>query len=1215
MKSNATRNAGKYGNGHRRKKRWHGAVAILACVVVICTVYALSLPVFTMEQGDTALPQHVHSAACYDESGALLCGLEENASGEAAEPLVSEDAVANAGEQSGETETQLSVPQESLNEKELQIPSSEDTIADNTDPAHNETVEPDGTTDSNERNSDVTGALQVQLLYSDKSTPAQNPYGESAYTRDSMTGYLKIMPENLTGNLSNVTVKLRVPRAYVEKETFKLSEFVSDAGTHKILELEETADFFEIGIFFSSYNCTHTVEIPFSLSFLDEKTPSSYVLEPVATITYEGVQYSAPQTQYRPKYNSYTMAKYVNANTLWEFQNNGAEVIVTSITPGGNPCLGDDEDVIFQFLPNAYNYNGISACETTNFRDLCEITLTDTLPTYTDKNGNIQTATLSPNNSGWKQSTDGKSVSKTYYGAGTAAVINSIREDSLRLQFPGLAYNDKDGIFDIAKLSNTVTMEGVPSGAIPGEPNVTASRTLNFTITTNVYPKGEFSKHDTGDLYDRTSAKTTGYRWSVQLINTRNVPLEHIVIRDRHMEGTNQEGLNGVDTRLKFTRLQSANGYGFKLPEGMTYADVIDHITAYYYDGTDEQLSNLTAGGYGHIYVEFDPNKECSGYEIVFKDDFALRAGEGVLLYAYTVYRTPDKTHANPNADSPENTYKNEADFVSRSDLATGSYTLTAKMEDGYKLIPLVEQLTIKLSAPYNGPGELDQPGSSFVWSAAIQGSLLQDKQYEDLQLTVLLPAGLVFDGFPPYSQTIFEDESKAKVIENYHNSGRTAIIFPLEADIVTKLIQLNADRTAFLRFKTKITTDATPGYSDTYAYITSKELPNDVNKAGFDQDTYDLDSDGSTDDWIASAIGRSYVTSPSSIYSEKFIALAGSDNWTKQGLVVKAGSAFQYKLRVKNDTDLAHNTVVVYDVLPRIGDPSVLQGGSPRNSEFRVLLSGPIEAPEGYTVYYTTSSDVYKKTMDEIAPDWGIWGQGYTIKDYGSVTAFKIVANWGTELASRDALEVVIPVRAEEGPSNASMEILRGKNDASYLQANNAFGYTTHIATNPAESNIVWAQISFAELTVKKVDSREKHAALSGATFTLTRNDNASDVQTATTGEDGLIRFTCLTEGSYTLRETEAPIGYKNNNVPINIDVRLNAVTMEYSFSFDGDYSGAGTASNLLVIENEAGYELPTTGGIGTAPYLLGGLLMIFAALPILFYQRKRKNSSDATR
>lgn len=47
----------------------------LSCIVVVCTVYALSLPAQTLACNKE---EHAHTAECYDENNALICEKEEH---------------------------------------------------------------------------------------------------------------------------------------------------------------------------------------------------------------------------------------------------------------------------------------------------------------------------------------------------------------------------------------------------------------------------------------------------------------------------------------------------------------------------------------------------------------------------------------------------------------------------------------------------------------------------------------------------------------------------------------------------------------------------------------------------------------------------------------------------------------------------------------------------------------------------------------------------------------------------------------------------------------------------------------------------------------------------------------------------------------------------------------------------------------------------------
>lgn len=245
---------------------------------------------------------------------------------------------------------------------------------------------------------------------------------------------------------------------------------------------------------------------------------------------------------------------------------------------------------------------------------------------------------------------------------------------------------------------------------------------------------------------------------------------------------------------------------------------------------------------------------------------------------------------------------------------------------------------------------------------------------------------------------------------------------------------------------------------------------------------------DGETNDKIAYAFSDATIIAAQSMYAEKFIAPAGSDSWSKQGLLVKAGSDFDYLLEIVNETAAVHTGLTVYDTLPRIGDPNLF-GASGRGSEFPVRLRSAITPPEGYTVYYTTSDAVYTHSMEEMVSA-DIWTTSVT--DYASVTAFKLVAGEGTEPAGNSTFRVRIPVCAPKTFDEDSMALLRAKVDqdqtggtVSWLQAVNAFGFRTVQTPTVKESNTVWARVCFAGFCVKKVNGATQ-AALPGAFLLL---------------------------------------------------------------------------------------------------------------------------------
>ncbi len=477
-----------------------------------------------------------------------------------------------------------------------------------------------------------------------------------------------------------------------------------------------------------------------------------------------------------------------------------------------------------------------------------------------------------------------------------------------------------------------------------------------------------------------------------------------------------------------------------------------------------------------------------------------------------------------------------------------------------------------------------------------------------------LLPDGIRYDSIhllQGVSGLLLLDGGNAyqpEILENYHNSGRTAVIFHLNAENLQRT--LATVKLAKVYFWVQIEQSARPGTVRNEVYVVGDNLDEYQGQTGGAADRYDLNNNGGTNDKIAYAFSDATIIAAQSMYAEKFIAPAGSGSWSKQGLLVKAGSDFDYLLEIVNETAAVHTGLTVYDTLPRIGAPNLF-GTSGRGSEFPVRLRSAITPPEGYTVYYTTSPEVYTHSMEEMV-DSDIWTTSVT--GFASVTAFKLVAGEGTELAGNSRFQVRIPVCTPKTFDEDSMALLRAKVDqdqasgtVSWLQAVNAFGFRTVQAPTVKESNTVWARVCFAGFCVKKVNSATQ-AALPGAEFTLT-DAAGSIIGTAVSDAGGRLQFRELTEGAYTLAETKVPDGFLDTHVSVAVTITQNPVTLAYSVTFSKDHTGLGTSADPLCIENHGAYVLPKTGGRGTAAfYVPGAFLFLSAALPDLRKRRSRK-------
>lgn len=117
----------------------------------------------------------------------------------------------------------------------------------------------------------------------------------------------------------------------------------------------------------------------------------------------------------------------------------------------------------------------------------------------------------------------------------------------------------------------------------------------------------------------------------------------------------------------------------------------------------------------------------------------------------------------------------------------------------------------------------------------------------------------------------------------------------------------------------------------------------------------------------------------------------------------------------------------------------------------------------------------------------------------------------------------------------------------------------------------------------------------------------------TGVVGSDGILRVEGLSAGEYTITEVKAPAGYNLLKTPIVIRIDWSAPaasSTDCSWTVSG-VKGAVVIDGLVkvTIENNAGTELPSTGGIGTPIfYVLGGALVL-AAVVLLVTRKRMRN------
>lgn len=123
----------------------------------------------------------------------------------------------------------------------------------------------------------------------------------------------------------------------------------------------------------------------------------------------------------------------------------------------------------------------------------------------------------------------------------------------------------------------------------------------------------------------------------------------------------------------------------------------------------------------------------------------------------------------------------------------------------------------------------------------------------------------------------------------------------------------------------------------------------------------------------------------------------------------------------------------------------------------------------------------------------------------------------------------------------------------------------------------------------------------LGNATFVLKKADGtevATKVTSVEAGSEGKVTFEKLGAGTYTVQETIAPSGYNRNSTLYTINISVEGV-----ITVNGDSNTVTTLEvpNYLV-------TVPSTGGMGTMMFYIGGAALIACAGVLLFVLKRKK-------
>lgn len=328
----------------------------------------------------------------------------------------------------------------------------------------------------------------------------------------------------------------------------------------------------------------------------------------------------------------------------------------------------------------------------------------------------------------------------------------------------------------------------------------------------------------------------------------------------------------------------------------------------------------------------------------------------------------------------------------------------------------------------------------------------------KNLKTITLLPDGIEYDGYKRVDQQADLDVPAVTTVPNYQGTGRTAVVVDYGDVPVARrhLVELHLRATKYTQ----------RGDNDVATYMTWDDndfiRPYKFNATGDQKGMYnyadalDLDGDGDHDEVFMQVHSTVTYVPPLELMLSKAISYDGED----YGLATTGdlGYPLTYRLNVFNNSIVPVTALSVIDVLPAVGDHTVVANAQgaypPRGSSFPTGLTASIEsANDGavndlFTFYY----QVAPQGADLESVRDGAWLTAAQVTDFSQVKSFKAVLNDGKEIASKADVDIYVPSAipfdrtlhddASENPDKAVNSSAFSTDGKNYSEANSVEAY-----------------------------------------------------------------------------------------------------------------------------------------------------------------------------
>ena len=424
---------------------------------------------------------------------------------------------------------------------------------------------------------------------------------------------------------------------------------------------------------------------------------------------------------------------------------------------------------------------------------------------------------------------------------------------------------------------------------------------------------------------------------------------------------------------------------------------------------TDSIPIAMTPKHYKSIRLEFDNEVTISKY------------GEKAIGLVVETQLTPaeftkekNRLAANPSPSSANVTNTGKVQSYSNGVWTTISSNAVYIMREEFAQMQL-DKLSQKING--NTSSNIAYTGNTMEYEMNVNYDdsyiFSEDRDVENGKLVMVVDPELNFNSITVGGTPYFSADTNPTEVANYGGTGKKAYIFDLNNFAFKKQQQAIFKRDN-IRVSFTPSSSLEPGEHKVETILSWTNNTDQANSKDphtvFSKDTanyldiYDSNENGSTNDRLSRIEWKFNFVPPQSVIINKVEKLESEpDSAYRAKMKAEKDEIVQYRIMAYNNSNADATELNFLDIFPYVGDKNTVKDYAgnyvDRGSKFATVLQGPVTAPAGYTVYYSTDSP--KDTFAENLAN--TWVSASGISDWSQVAMFKAIMNTGVKLAKDD--------------------------------------------------------------------------------------------------------------------------------------------------------------------------------------------------------------------